>query len=511
MPLRMSPKLGLLIIAAFTIVLLVAFVTLDHMAPAGRRLVKVKGEDPVSYFAIAHSMLFDRDFDQTNEFEHVPPAGRFWSATRPETGLPGSPWGLGYSFLSMPLLAIGTGIDAMVGNPADGYSAWAMFFYCIGNVLITGCGMAVLFSLLWRVAEYWEILPVEHQSVYGLFVTFVVFFGTNVGYYAFSEMSHASTFLCASLFLLTWWRVRDSARWQDWLILGLAGGFLSISRWQDVLYLGGPGLYDLFGGEPFKKPLAWLRSRSFYVLGIAICWAPQLMEWKAIYGKYLTIPQGGGIFSFPPAHMMQVLMSTQVGWFIWTPVTLLGVIGLFLGASKAPRIYLPWIIVLTLQVAVVGSIPFWNGVESFGARYMLSNTPLVGFGIITFYGVSTVWVRRSLALVCAVFCAFTVLFAIQFRLDLVPRETPLTFSELVTDKLRLWQVRQRKAAVRQAREFLAKGDAASAVQALQAVLPLGEDRDVDMVLEQAYRAAGNTEQADVAQAKYKRFLESKLY
>src|SRR3974377_1474826 len=98
MQLRMSLRMGLWIIGMFSIALLVVFVVMDHSAPAGRRLAKIRGEDPVSYFGIAHSILFDHDFNQNNEFEHMPPDGRFWTSNQPQTGLPGSPWGLGYSF-----------------------------------------------------------------------------------------------------------------------------------------------------------------------------------------------------------------------------------------------------------------------------------------------------------------------------------------------------------------------------------------------------------------------------
>lgn len=353
-------------------------------------------------------------------------------------------------------------------------------------------------------------MPEDHQSAYALFVALAIFFGTNVGYYAFSEMSHSSTFLFASLFLAIWWRVRDSESRKSWVILGLVGGYLSICRWQDVLYLGGPILYDIFGGDWLKRT-AWWRTRLFYALGIGVCWLPQLMEWKAIYGKYLTIPQGGGIFSFPPPHVLQVLLSTENGWFIWTPITVLGVAGLVAGAVKATRIYLPWIIVLTLQALVIGSVSFWSGLESFGARYMLSNTPLIGLGIITIFGVSAVWVKRGVAVVCALCCIFTSLFAIQFRLDLVPTETPLTLSELVTDKLRLPQVRQRRAAAKQAVEFMAKGDPSTAVRILEDARSLGEDRNVYLYLAQAYRAAGMSAQADAADLRYRKLLESRLF
>jgi hypothetical protein len=353
-------------------------------------------------------------------------------------------------------------------------------------------------------------MPEDHQWAYALFVTLAIFCGSNVGFYAFSQVAHSSTFLFASLFLVTWWRVRESESWKDWMILGLIGGYLSICRWQDVLYLGGPLLYDLFGGDWLKRT-AWWRTRLLYALPIAVCWIPQVLEWKAIYGKYLTIPQGGGIFSFPPPHVLQVLLSTQNGWFTWTPITLLGVAGLVVGATRATRIYLPWVIVLTLQALAIGSISFWSGLGSFGARYMLSNTPLIGIGIITIFGVSAVWIRRSAAVFCALCCVFTSVFAIQFRLDLVPTETPLTFSELITDKLRLPQVRQRREAARQAVELMARGDPNAAVRILEGTRSLGEDRNVDMYLAQAYRAAGMTEQADAADLRYKMLLESRLF
>lgn len=510
MSLRMSRGTGLWVILAFSLAILAAYITLDQIAPAGRRLVKIRGEDPVNYFGIAHSVLFDHDFNLNNEYKRMPPDGRLWTLNQPGTGLPGSPWGLGYSFLEVPLLALGTGVDGLVGNPADGYSHWAIFFYCIGSPLMASCGLAALFLFLRYVAEYWGIVPEDHQSAYALCVTLAMFFGSNFGYYAFSQMSHSSTFLFASVFLAVWWRFRESESSRAWVLLGLTGGYLSICRWQDVLYLGGPILYDLFGGGWLKRS-AWWRSRLLYALGAGVCWIPQILEWKAIYGKYLTIPQGGGIFSFPPPHVLQVLLSTQNGWFTWTPITLVGVAGLVAGAMKATRIYLPWLIVLTLQAMVIGSIPFWSGLQSFGSRYMLSNTPLIAFGIITIFGISAVWIRRSVAVICALCCIFTSLFAIQFRLDLVPTETPLTFSELVTDKLRLPQVRQRKAAAKQAVELMAKGDSGAAVRVLEDAQKLGEDRNVDMYLAQAYRAAGMTAQADAADLRYRKLLASRLF
>jgi hypothetical protein len=103
------------------------------------------------------------------------------------------------------------------------------------------------------------------------------------------------------------------------------------------------------------------------------------------------------------------------------------------------------------------------------------------------------------------------LFAIQFRFSLVPQGTTLTFSELLTDKLRLDRVWRRRQEANQARQLLAKGDAAGAARMLEDALALGEDRSVDESLIAAWRAAGDNDRAAAADARYRRFLESRLY
>ena len=485
---------------------------LDRIAPAGRRLAKIRGEDPVAYFGIAHSTLFDHDFNLNNEFDHMPPDGKLWTLTQASTGLPGSPWGLGYSFLEIPLVGLGTGLDALAGNPADGYSHWAVYFYSLGTALFAGCGLVALFFLLREVAAYWKVMPEGAESLYALGLTVILFFASNIGYYAFSEMAHSATFLFASWFLLKWWRVRDSESAKDWLVLGLIGGFFSICRWQDVIELGAPLLAALPPlSNAGKKQGVWWKTRSLYAAGIGICWIPQMLEWKAIYGKYITIPHGGGIFTFPPPHMLQVVFSTQSGWATWTPITLLGFAGLAYGLVRATRIYLPWLVALALQIVLVGSISFWDGMGSFGSRYLISQVPLIGVGVVTLFAVSPARVRKGLAVVSVICAIFTALFAIDFRLDLVPSTTPLTFSELVTDRFRPIQLLERKVSTQQAKVFLDHDNPGLAIEILEPALSLGEDRNVDLYLMQAYRAAGRAEQGDAAEARLKKFLASELY
>jgi hypothetical protein len=505
---RLSRRSGYLILAGFALLLLTSFIVLDAMAPGGRRLAKVKGIDTVNYFGISHSLLFDHDFNLTNEFTHVAPDSRIWSPVQKNTGLPGSVWGYGYSALELPFLATGTLLDAVAGHPADGYSAFAIYLYCLGNVVMTGLGLLALFALLCRVGTERGISE-EKVTGYSLLVTFAVFFGTNVGYYAFPQVAHAATFLLASLFLAYWWKVRTSNKARAWLLLGLIGGFLSICRWQDIIFLGGPGLFDLLSGTPWKSPWPWLRSRLFYVAGAGICWIPQVIEWRAIYGKYLTMPQGAGFIVFPPAFIREVLFSSRNGWFLWTPLTLIGVLGLLYGALRFTREFIPWIVVIALEVTVIGSMPTWHGYDSFSSRYLLTNSPLVGLGLFTLVCSLSPLLRRGLVAAIAACCIFTMLFAVQYRLDLIPNNETLTSSELFTDKLRLLQVRRRKHAALTARLLLSRGQASDAVLVLEQATSLGDDRDVLGAMGSAYRAKGDDRLARAADLKVQEFRDSR--
>jgi hypothetical protein len=503
-----TKRAGYYALCVFSLLLLIGFIVLDMIEPGGRRLVKVKGIDTVNYFGISHSLLFDHDFNLNNEFTHIAPDSRIWSEVQ-KTGLPGSVWGPGYSILEMPFLATGTLFDAIAGRPADGYSRGAIYAYCLGNVIFTGLGLLALYSLLYRVGES-RGLPPDRLTRYSLFVTLAIFLGTNVGYYAFPQIAHASTFLFASMFLAWWWKIRSGDDSRSWALLGLIGGFLSICRWQDIVFLGGPALFDLLNGTPWKTPRAWLRSRTFYAAAAGVCWIPQIIEWKVIYGKYLTIPQGSGFIVFPPAHIRDVLLSSRNGWLMWTPLIAFGIAGLLYGAFRFTRDFLPWIAVVVIEIVVIGSLPTWHGYDSFSSRYLLTTTPVIALGLFTLLCSLNSAMRRALAVATAACCVFTILFAAQFRLDLIPSNETLTFNEVFTDKLHPLAVRRKKAAARQAGELLARGNAQGAVQVLEQVASGEADRDVLAMMSKAYRAEGNEALARVADSRSQQLLDSRL-
>jgi hypothetical protein len=422
------PQLAMI---AMGVALAVALLVLQHTPVGGRHIVKVTGVDAVYYFATAHSLLFDRDFDLTNEFQYLDPHALYRTRTDHTNGKPENPFAIGYPLLSIPFLAVGTGVDALLGRPANGYSQGALFFYFLANITFVIAGMIFLSRLLQRIGM---------SSLLATFITLALWCSTTLGYYTLSPMSHASTFMMASAFMLMWWRIKDSTGTRVWVWLGLCGGLLSICRWQDIFFLGVPPLFEFLR----SRTLAPWRRWFVYGGAVLVSWIPQITEWKVIYGRFFTIPQGKDFLQFPPRYVHLVLFSTNHGWFVWTPITALGLLGLFYGAGKAAAFCWPCIVVISCEVAMMGSMPTnWHNSESFGIRSLTSCVPLIGLGLAILlrdlgpgYKVAT----AGLIAACAV---YTTLFAIQYRLDLVPKVGTLTVSQLLWDKLSLKQTYRR--------------------------------------------------------------------
>ena len=419
-----------LLIVVFGLGLASALFFLQRAPVGGRSIVKITGVDAVYYFATAHSLLFDRDYDLTNDFQSLDPHQIFRTQEHPASGKPENPFAIGYPILSVPFLAAGTAVDALAGRPADGYSQSALYFYFLANIAFVVFGMIFLSRLLQRFGL---------SSLQAIFLTFSLWLATTLGYYTLSPMSHSATFMLAAAFMLVWWKVKDSSSPGGWALLGLCGGFLSICRWQDIFYLGIPVLFEL----SHNRSLAPWRRWFVYGGVAALCWVPQIAEWKVIYGRLFTIPQGKDFLHFPPQYMHLVLFSTNHGWFIWTPITALGVLGLFYGARKATAFYWPCLLVIFLEVAVMGSMPTnWHNSESFGIRSLTSCVPLIALGVATLMRDLGRGFQAGMVGLIALCAIYTTLFAVQYRLDMVPKIGTLTMSEVLWDKLSLRQAYQ---------------------------------------------------------------------
>lgn len=390
-----------------------------YLACRSNPLLKIGGLDPVFYFANAHSLLFDHDYDLRNELSRLklPPELAVYPGHNGVNGLPGSPWAVGYSLITIPFLAAGTAIDEFCGQPADGYGRIATVAYLSANSFLVASGLLCLMQFLRKCgASRWAACS----------VSLVMWFSTTLSYYTFAAMSHAATFAATSAFLLVWSRVRHCPKTGPWLALGICGGITSICRWQDGAFLVGVLLVDL-ADHSFS-----VRKWSAFAGGFSLAWIPQIIQWHTVYGKYLTMPYGYGFSDFPPRHIIEVLFSTNHGWISWTPVVVIGLFGLVLDV----RCCWPWLVVVIIEVSVVGSLRiYWHGADSFGSRMLTSCVPLIALGVSQAIKRAAGWGKFAVGSAIFVCAAYSMLFALQFSLHRIPQEGTLTIKQVFWDKL----------------------------------------------------------------------------
>lgn len=428
------------LLALFSVSLLVLLLTLSWFQPAGKSVLKITGVDPVAYYGTAHSVLYDRDFDLTNQYAALKPLRNEWNANVPATGKPGAPFPVGFSLLELPFLAMAAVAERVLYGQADGYSDVSVLFWYIGIIVYLGLGLQFLVPIMRTFSR--ELLGAGHREPPdGVLVALILMLwcGTTLGYYSFSPMAHVAAFFSSSLMWLAWIRARGTERFMPWMQLGAAAGLMFVCRWQDVLLLLIPLSWEL--RRMVEQP-ALLRSALFWGqrLSAIACFAlvalVQFAQWHAVYGRWITVPQGDGFIALPPAHVMQVLFSTQHGWFAWTPLTLLGCAGLLVACRRMSLLSVALVAVVGLQVLLVGAVSTWHG-HIFGLRYLTSLVPLLGVGLLCLWQVLVGW-RRVVVVLLALGCVtFTLLFAVQYRLGLIPANDRLTFDEWVTDKLHL--------------------------------------------------------------------------
>lgn len=213
--------------------------------------------------------------------------------------------------------------------------------------------------------------------------------GTNLFFYSSfaGGMSHPFLFfLCALLIERTdrWYRA-PSTRMAG--MIGLCIGLATLTRPTCVLFALIPLCWRVLDGGP-----GMLRAHPKHVLialGLAaVCLLPQLIYWKVSAGSFLFWSYGEEGFDFRHPHVVDGLFGFRKGWFIYTPLALLGVAAAVgAGPPAAPASYRSMLLCFFLPFIYVTFSwdPWWYG-GGFGSRPMIDALPLLALPLALLVG-----------------------------------------------------------------------------------------------------------------------------
>lgn len=328
--------------------------------------------DAVSYFSYLRSAAFDRDLDFTNEWAHW----GYQPAPLTPTGLRTNVHSIGPALLWSPfflvahLVVLVTGKLGVAQYSADGFSAPYWRAAGIGTVFVALSGCLLLVAALAR--TYGRLIAVTSVAVACL-SSFIVYY-----IIVLPTMAHGLAFGVAAAALWALDGVAREPSRRTWVILGMLSGLLCLVRWQAAVFLLMPVALALSQLLRRKITPTVLMAASLAAIAVFV---PQLLAWRILYGRFITLPQGGGFIDWTSPHVVDVLISADHGLFTWSPIAVLGVVGLLVLTRSQALLGWSGLAVVLVNAWVCGGVRDWAASDAFGARRFDFVVPILALGL----------------------------------------------------------------------------------------------------------------------------------
>ncbi len=390
---------------------------------------RIYASDEIQYFSYLRSLWFDHDVSFENEYQYFYALnigrGEGFHATFLEqytdAGRRPSFATIGSALLWSPFYAAADLMTRVAGGPADGFSrpyvsavAYGSAFYGFAAILLS-------------------IAAARRIAGPGLPAGIVIWLGTPLLFYMYVSppYSHACSAFAVALFVTIWLHVREGWSVSGAIALGFSGALMAMVREQDAFLALGPAVdfvatYFLSrsdsgsiyqssrGPTPARSSLALSRSAAAagaadttigindrqsgttsFAKAIPIaatgCFAfavgllPQLLAYKALNGRFGPSTLVTRKMNWQAPHAVEVLLSPEHGFFLWTPLAALAIGGLVVLAVRGPahvrRIGWCALLMVALQIYVSGSVESWTVAGAFGQRRFVALTILLTIGL----------------------------------------------------------------------------------------------------------------------------------
>lgn len=416
-------------------IILLSFILLINiiLIPVPRADNHLLSSDGGYYFSYMRSFIMDHDFDLQNDINiynsrmHInnPANLKIEQAYN---------FSIGPALLWSPFFIIGHAVSLFLKTmgfaiATDGFSYVEESFVSIASIIYAMLGVFLIFKLL---------LLFFAQSK-ALIATIAVFLSSSSFYYTIFEptMSHTLELFSVAFFIWTVVNINNGKN-SKWVLTGFAAGIMVIVRWQNSIFLIILVYWAINYWIKEKNQVVPIIAKNifFSLLGILPIVIIQMLFWESIFGSYLTIPQGKGFLHFTRPNFFEVLFSSRHGLFSWTPITFLGIAGLFVFKNRKLAIILFLIFVLDVYACSITE-DWWAG-SSYGQRRLIGLIPIFCIGFASLLNFITNIKYKNYFYVIVIFLIFwNFIFIIQYRLGFIPAGGYLTFNQMVVEKFTL--------------------------------------------------------------------------
>lgn len=334
-------------------------------------------QDVVSYYSYLPAVFVHQDITMEYSLGDDYYADKVWGVIWKEGFGPVQKYTYGMSLMYLPWFLAGHLVALLFGVTADGYSLPYMFFLQISAVGYLFLGFTFLRKVLLR---YFS------DRVTGA-VLITLLFGTNMFYYTMGQaaMPHISLFFLVSLLMHLTMRFYEEPGWRLALLLGLVGSIITLIRPNLLVFWLVPLLFGVYNGSTLVRRLKFMAGhflKYFSWAGIGfLLLLPQLLYWHHLTDHWVYYSYGDEGFFFNNPQVWRVLFSFRNGWLIYSPLMVLGLMGLAGLWGKMKEWALPATLVFVLAFYVISSWWCWWYGGSFGQRALIDFYPLLALGI----------------------------------------------------------------------------------------------------------------------------------
>jgi hypothetical protein len=380
--------------------------------------------DGIFYFAPLHSIVVDFDLDFENEYRILGAGPGYLRPTG--TGRLPNQHSIGPALFWFPSFAAAHALGKLGLYRPTGF----------GYPYFTAIATTTVFAGFLGVIFVFRLVRAYYQAGLAFVSALLVWLATFHIWYMVVEpsMSHAFAMATVAGFLLLTHRGITGTR--AFILAGTAGGLLALARWQNAVFLP-IALVTSVAAHGRPKP------REILAGGLAFLavFSPQLLYWKALYGSFLLIPQGGGYLDWTRPRLEEVLFSSRHGLLSWAPVLWLALGGLPGFARRAPAFGLPLVAALFLTLYVNASVSDWWAGASFGSRRFDGALPLFALGLAAALARLVPLVARrpllSASLMLMPFVSWNFLLMGVYFEGAIPPDGPASFRQAASDALEL--------------------------------------------------------------------------
>ena len=174
--------------------------------------------------------------------------------------------------------------EKTTGLPAKGFSQTYIIALQISMLFFVFAGLLITYTILKR----------YYKPLHALIAVCIILVCTHVFWFTFRQpgMSHQPLFMLFALLMWLTIRLYERPVWQNFLLVGLLCGFITVTRPTDVVCIFIPLLYNVYNRQTLQQRLQFIKKHAKYIpiLIIACCLPaiPQLLYWKWVTGKYLA-------------------------------------------------------------------------------------------------------------------------------------------------------------------------------------------------------------------------------